>query len=58
MVFHDDGEFLLQGLEVAGVLAEAVSFVVHEDGNVFHVLQVFFHGGTCHGNIYHDMVPG
>ena len=37
VVFHDDGEFLLQGLEVVGVLAEAVSFVVHEDGNVFHV---------------------
>ena len=37
MVFHDDGEFLQRGLEVAGVLVGVASFVVREDGNVFHV---------------------
>ena len=37
VVFHDDGEFLLQGLGVVGVLVDVVSFVVHEDENVSHV---------------------
>ena len=37
VVFHDEGEFLLQGLEVEGVLVGGASYVVREDGNVFHV---------------------